>query len=138
MYLSNNIAGQRGRALEQVVMAILHGKDQLSLLTLSPLLPQTSTPAAPTPSTEAPAPGARGHQGKVAGRKRSFSENWLEHKPSSNVNSGDLLQPVIKKKKTVTTPKPKHLKSSANRYCLEHQEDDSEGELNTKLFKVCD
>lgn len=76
-------------------------------------------------------------RGKSSTRKRSFSENWLEHKPSSNVNSGDLLQPVIKKKKTVATPKPKHLRDNAvNRYCLEHQEEDSEGALKTELYKV--
>lgn len=80
----------------------------------------------------------RGHKAAGGSRKRSFSENWLEHKPSSNVNSGDILQPVIKKKKTVTTPKPKHLRSAAvNRYCLEHQEEDSQGDLKTALYKVC-
>lgn len=43
-----------------------------------------------------------------AARKRSLSENWLEHNPPDTVNNGDLLQPKYKKKKTVTNPKPKH------------------------------
>ena len=71
------------------------------------------------------------------GRKRSLSENWLEHKPSSTLNSGDILQPMIKKKKTVSTPQPKHLKSSQiSKYCLQHQEEDSEGDIKTALYKV--
>ena len=98
-----------------------------------PFLSQSSVGTATTATSAVPV------RGKVAstGRKRSFSENWLEHKPSSNVMSGDILQPVIKKKKTVTTPKPKHLRScTVNRYCLEHQEEDSEGDLKTELYKV--
>ena len=70
-------------------------------------------------------------------RKRSFSENWLAHKPAGNVVSRDILQPVMKKKKTVTNPKQKHLRSNTvKKYCLEHQEEDSEGDVKTALFKV--
>ena len=87
-----------------------------------------------TPGVPAPA-NARGPH--VLGRKRIFSENWLVHKPATNVACGDILQPVMKKKKTVTNPKPKHLRSNiANKYCLEHQEEGSEGDVKTDLFKV--
>lgn len=44
-------------------------------------------------------------------RKRSLSENWLEHNPPDTVESGDLLQPRFKKKKTIVNPKAKHFKS---------------------------
>ena len=51
--------------------------------------------------------------------------------------SGDLLQPNMKKKKTVVNPKPKHLTSrQVDKYCLKHQEQDSEGEVRTELYKV--
>jgi len=87
-----------------------------------------------TPGGAAPA-NVRGPH--VLGRKRSFSENWLAHKPAGNVACGDILQPVMKKKKTVTNPKPRHLRSNtAKKYCLEHQEEDSEGDVKTALFKV--
>ena len=70
-------------------------------------------------------------------RKRSLSENWLEHKPTTTVNSGDLLQPVYKKKKTVTNPQPKDLQDQQmNKYCLQHQEEDSQGAVKTSLYKV--
>ncbi len=80
---------------------------------------------------------ARVRAPNVISRKRSSPENWLAHKPASNVSCGDLLKPVMKKKKTVANPKPKHLRSNtAKKYCLEHQEEDSEGDVKTALFKV--
>ena len=70
-------------------------------------------------------------------RKRSLSENWLEHKPTTTVNSGALLQPVYKKKKTVTNPQPRDLRDQQmNKYCLQHQEEDSQGAVKTSLYKV--
>lgn len=87
------------------------------------------TPVVPEP--------ARVRAPNVVSRKRSSPENWLAHKPASNVSCGDLLKPVMKKKKTVANPKPKHLRSNAaKKYCLEHQEEDSEGDVKTALFKV--
>ncbi len=48
------------------------------------------------------------------------------------------MQPQMKKKKTVTTPKAKHLKAKqVDHYCLRHQEEDSEGDVKTELYKVC-
>ena len=71
------------------------------------------------------------------GRKRSFSENYLEHRPMTTVKSGDLLQPLMKKKKTVSTPRPKDFQSrQVDKYCLQHQEEDSQGDIQTALFKV--
>lgn len=72
------------------------------------------------------------------GRKRSLSENYLEHKPLTTVRSGDLLQPQMKKKKTVSTPRPRDFRSKqVDKYCLQHQEEDSQGDIKTALFKVC-
>ena len=51
--------------------------------------------------------------------------------------SGDLLQPIMKKKRTVTNPKPKDLTSrQLDKYCLKHQEQDGEGGVHTELYKV--
>lgn len=69
-------------------------------------------------------------------RKRSLSENWLEHNPVDTVNNGDLLQPNFKKKKTVTNPKSKHFNlRKVDKYVLKHQEQDSAGEVKTELYK---
>jgi kinesin family protein 23 len=69
-------------------------------------------------------------------RKRSLSENWLEHKPADTVESGDILQPKFKKKKTIVNPKAKHFKSkNVDKYVLKHQEQDSGGEVKTELYK---
>ena len=68
-------------------------------------------------------------------RKRSFSENWLDHRPAGSVESGTVLQPLIKRKKrTVAAPKSKDLGSAA-RYCLTHQQQDTDGEIQTQLYK---
>ena len=68
-------------------------------------------------------------------RKRSFSENWLDHRPAGSVDSGTVLQPLMKrKKKTVAAPKSRDLGTAA-RYCLTHQQQDTDGEIETQLFK---
>ncbi|CAI7996758.1 Kinesin-like protein KIF23 [Geodia barretti] len=73
---------------------------------------------------------------KGKGRKRSASENWLEHVPSSTVENGGILQPQLKKKRTVSTPKPKDFQSKrVGRYVLQHQEEDSDGDIKTALYK---
>jgi len=46
-----------------------------------------------------------------------------------------VLQPLIKRKKrTVAAPKSKDLGSAA-RYCLTHQQQDTDGEIQTQLYK---
>ena len=68
-------------------------------------------------------------------RKRSFSDNWLDHRPAGSVDSGTVLQPMIKrKKKTVAAPKSRDLGTAA-RYCLTHQQQDTDGEIETQLYK---
>ena len=43
----------------------------------------------------------------------------------------------MKKKRTVTNPKPKDLTSrQLDKYCLKHQEQDAEGGVHTQLYKV--
>ena len=54
----------------------------------------------------------------------------------ATVVSDTILQPVLpKKKKTTTAPSVKDIKGSDN-YMLTHQEEDSKGEVETKIFKV--
>ena len=51
--------------------------------------------------------------------------------------SDGILQPQLKKKRTVATPKSKHFRAKKkDMYCLQHQEEDSEGDIKTELYKV--
>ena len=50
---------------------------------------------------------------------------------------GEILQPQLKKKKTLAAPKARDFRSrQVDKYCLQHQEEDSEGDVETKLYKV--
>eukprot|EP00731_Ephydatia_muelleri_P017263 Em0010g361a len=56
--------------------------------------------------------------------------------PAPVKGKGELLQPIMKKKKTVSTPTTKDLNNKqVDKYCLQHQEQDSDGDVKTKLFK---
>ncbi|XP_021341173.1 kinesin-like protein KIF23 isoform X2 [Mizuhopecten yessoensis] len=73
--------------------------------------------------------------------RSSNAEIWLDHKPAGNVELGKdgffeytVLQPKMKKKKSVTKLEVKDTKE-ASKYCLTHQQMDSGGELETRLVK---
>ncbi|XP_029290689.1 kinesin-like protein KIF23 [Cottoperca gobio] len=68
-------------------------------------------------------------------RSRSAGgEKWVDHKPSSSLDLGTVLQPVIPNSIQVSTPSEKAL-SKCDRYVLTHQEVASDGEIQTKLIK---
>lgn len=60
----------------------------------------------------------------------------MDHKPSSSLDLGTVLQPVIPNAIQVSAPNEKAL-SKCDRYVLTHQEVASDGEIQTKLIKVC-
>lgn len=69
--------------------------------------------------------------------RRSRSSNadiWLDHRPPGSVELGTVLQPKLKKKKSVSKLEVKDTKE-ANKYMLTHQDVDSAGEIETKLIK---
>ncbi|XP_033725616.1 kinesin-like protein KIF23 isoform X2 [Pecten maximus] len=66
--------------------------------------------------------------------RSSNAEIWLDHKPAGNVELDTVLQPKMKKKKSVTKLEVKDTKE-VSKYCLTHQQMDSGGELETKLVK---
>uniref|UniRef100_A0A3B3CIQ9 Kinesin-like protein n=1 Tax=Oryzias melastigma TaxID=30732 RepID=A0A3B3CIQ9_ORYME len=81
-------------------------------------LPQTTTPVRPL------------HR-----RSRSAgAEKWVDHKPTSSLDLGTVLQPVIPNAIQVSAPNEKAL-SKCDRYVLTHQEVASDGEVQTKLIK---
>ncbi|XP_061773141.1 kinesin-like protein KIF23 isoform X1 [Nerophis ophidion] len=68
-------------------------------------------------------------------RSRSAGgEKWVDHKPSSSLDLGTVLQPVIHNAIQVSAPNEKVL-SKCDRYVLTHQEIASDGEIQTKLVK---
>ncbi|RDD46620.1 Kinesin-like protein KIF23 [Trichoplax sp. H2] len=78
----------------------------------------------------------KGREVKKYLRRSQPSDIWLEHKPDENVDEDTLLQLNLRKKKTVETPKVNDFaKAQANHYVLEHQEEDSQGEIETQLIK---
>ncbi|KAM9855040.1 kinesin-like protein KIF23 [Aulostomus maculatus] len=68
-------------------------------------------------------------------RSRSAGgEKWVDHKPSSSLDLGTVLQPIIPNAIQVSAPSEKAL-SKCDRYVLTHQEVASDGEIETKLIK---
>ncbi|ELU04176.1 hypothetical protein CAPTEDRAFT_226670 [Capitella teleta] len=67
-------------------------------------------------------------------RSKSSNDVWLDHKPTNTVDTGTILQPNIKKKKSVNQLSEKATRE-ASKYLLTHQEMDSDDNLTTKLVK---
>ena len=71
-------------------------------------------------------------------RKRPSSDNnkWLQHNPSDSVKVDTLMQPNFKRKKTVQNPSCKSLSGkNIDRYVLTHQEEATDGDVLTHLYK---
>ncbi|XP_064645209.1 kinesin-like protein KIF23 isoform X2 [Lineus longissimus] len=96
-------------------------------------LKKTKTPPT-TPSSGStstiPISNRRAHR-----RSRSAgADRWLDHKPAETLELSTVLQPKMKKKKSVTKLNVKDT-MEADKYCLTHQEQDSNDEIVTKLIK---
>lgn len=77
-----------------------------------------------------PVANARHRRSKSVG-----SERWLEHRTPNPVPLGTVLQPYYNAK-TVKSPEMKDVVNKrTSRYCLITQEADTDGELETKLYK---
>ncbi|XP_035228413.1 kinesin-like protein KIF23, partial [Stegodyphus dumicola] len=67
----------------------------------------------------------------------SSGDVWIEHKPVGNLELNTVLQPTMRKKKSVSKLEVKDvMKSDVSKYVLEHQEQDSQGEVETQLYKA--
>ncbi|XP_020602106.1 kinesin-like protein KIF23 [Orbicella faveolata] len=92
--------------------------------------------AAMSRSKSPPPPVARKPPIKSRHRRSKSSDCWIEHKPSTHLETDTVLKPQIKNKKTVSRPAEKDFKATnATNYVLSHQEEDSAGEIETKLIK---
>nr|CAI5820125.1 unnamed protein product [Callosobruchus analis] len=70
-------------------------------------------------------------------RSRSADEIWLEHNTVKPVPLGTVMQPSMKKRKSVTKlDKAKDVTNpKQSKYCLVAQEQDLDGETETKVYK---
>lgn len=71
-------------------------------------------------------------------RRRSKSyggETWVDHKPSGSVQTGTVMQPVMKKRKSVGKLGVKDVTKGASKYALTHQEQNVQGDVETQLYK---
>lgn len=70
-------------------------------------------------------------------RSRSAGEKWIEHRALNPVPLGTVLQPYLKNRKSVTklTDMKDLTGHNANKYMLVSQDADTDGDVETKLFK---
>lgn len=69
-------------------------------------------------------------------RSRSTDERWLEHRAPNPVPLGTIMQPQYKKRKSVTKAEAKDIvNSKTSKYCLVSQVADTDGELETNIYK---
>ncbi|XP_053972696.1 kinesin-like protein KIF23 [Hylaeus volcanicus] len=69
-------------------------------------------------------------------RRSQSAERWIDHRPPGLVPVGTIFQPLMRHKLSVTQlTDPKDITDRASRYCLVAQEQDVDGELETKLYK---
>lgn len=69
-------------------------------------------------------------------RSRSTDEIWLDHEPPGTVELGTILQPKLKRKKSVSKLTIKDVTKDASKYVLTHQEQDMNGDVETHYYKV--
>lgn len=66
------------------------------------------------------------------------ADRWIDHRPAGIVPTGTILQPQTQpRKRTIRKlTNPKDFVAKSSRYCLFSQEQDADGELETKLYKA--
>ncbi|KAL3253647.1 hypothetical protein MRX96_054438 [Rhipicephalus microplus] len=67
--------------------------------------------------------------------RSSGAEMWVDHKPAGTVDTGAVMQPVMKKKKSVGKLGVKDVTKGASKYALLHQEQDAGGDVEEQLYK---
>ena len=69
-------------------------------------------------------------------RSRSAGQVWIDHQPGKPVPTNTIMQPSnLKKGRSKTRLSEKDLAKSSN-YALHTQDQDSDGDIEQKIFKV--
>ncbi len=102
----------------------------------SSMKPSTSDPrlsSTPGPRKSIAVSNIRHRRSQSAG-----ADNWLDHRPINGVVPMDtVLQPVLKRRKSVTRLEEKDIVNSrTNKYVLTTQNQIEQGEMETRLYKV--
>lgn len=72
----------------------------------------------------------------VRNRRSQSADRWLEHRAKNPVALGTIFQPYYKARKSVTQIEEQDLKDNKNaKYCLIDQAADTDGEVETKIYK---
>uniref|UniRef100_A0A673A0S3 Kinesin-like protein n=1 Tax=Sphaeramia orbicularis TaxID=375764 RepID=A0A673A0S3_9TELE len=136
---------RRVNAMQLEMQNKLWVKDE-KLKQLKAIVTESKTPGRPEPPPRQTQPKRPSREEKRSAptstpvrplhrRSRSAGgEKWVDHKPTTNVDLGTVLQPVIPNAIQVSAPNEKAL-SKCDRYVLTHQEVASDGEIQTKLIK---
>ncbi|XP_057661130.1 kinesin-like protein KIF23 [Diorhabda carinulata] len=97
--------------------------------------PSIQTPMTPTESSQR---HMAGYTPRPRRRSKSADEVWLEHNSIKPVPLGTVLQPSMKKRKSVSklTKASDVTNPKQSKYCLLAQEQDKDGEIETKVYKA--
>lgn len=69
-------------------------------------------------------------------RRSRSADVWVDHRPAIAVPLGTVMQPKMSKKKSVTKlTQARDITDGASKYCLMTQGQDSDGDLETRLYK---
>ncbi|XP_012223732.2 kinesin-like protein KIF23 [Linepithema humile] len=70
-------------------------------------------------------------------RRSQSADRWIDHRPETLVPIGTVLQPRMQRRRSITRlTSPKEITEGASRYALIAQEHDTDGELETKIYKA--
>jgi len=70
-------------------------------------------------------------------RSRSAGQVWIDHQSEKPVPMNTVMTPILKKKRSLTKVSEKDLVDpKVSNYMVTHQEQDSDGDVETKIFKV--
>ncbi|XP_043465366.1 kinesin-like protein KIF23 [Leptopilina heterotoma] len=69
-------------------------------------------------------------------RRSQSADRWVDHRPGALVPVDTVLQPLMRRRRSISKlTSPKEITEGASKYCLIAQNHDSQGELETKLYK---
>jgi len=120
---------QRVKNMEEQRVKNMFNKERLRAVQLSSAKSSNDVSSTPTPRRSAAIANPRYR------RSRSAGQVWIDHQPSKPVPTNTIMQPSnLKKRRSKTKVSEKDLPRCSN-YALTHQEQDSDGDLETKIYK---
>ena len=70
-------------------------------------------------------------------RSRSAGQVWIDHQSEKTVPTNTVMTPILKKKRSLNRLSERDLVDpKVSNYMVTHQEQDSDGDVETKIYKV--